>query len=225
MVDQIPFQKIVVPLDGSKWAEKAIPHAEQIARGGGELMLVHIYRPAGSEFLSDAVIAGQTAHFDEARRRAEEYVKGLRNRISSHNLKVSAHVLESANVAQRVCQFVNDQEADVVVMPAASHHKLARMLLGDLTTSVSGCVNACLLLVRGALQAEWDAESQKVLAERAAAGRTSQPAAVSEDVVPDPISLLEHLIALRDAGILSVEEFEAKKGDVQKRQSVHQPRD
>ena len=69
MADQIPFEKIVVPLDGSKWAEKAIPHAEQIARGGGELMLVHIYRPAGSEFLSDAALAGQTAHLDQARTR------------------------------------------------------------------------------------------------------------------------------------------------------------
>jgi nucleotide-binding universal stress UspA family protein len=224
MVEQIPFQKIVVPLDGSKWAEKAIPHAEQLARGGGELMLVHIYRPAGSEFLSDAVIAGQTAHLDEARRRAEEYVKGLRNRISP-NLRVSAHVLEGGDVAQRVCKFVNDEQADVVVMPAASHYKLAQILLGDVAARVSGCVNACLLLVRGALEAEWDAESRKVLANRGEAGTTSQPVEVSQGGIPDPARLLEHLIALRDAGILSAEEFEAKQGEVQKRQSVHPPQD
>jgi nucleotide-binding universal stress UspA family protein len=221
MVEQIPFQKIVVPLDGSKWAEMAIPHAAQIARGGGELMLVHIYRPVSSEFRSDAVLAGQTAHLDEAHRRAEEYVKGLRNRISNPNVKVSAHVLEGGNVAQQVCKFVSDEEVDVVVLAAASHHKLARILLGDLTTRVSGCVNACLLLVRGALDAEWDAESRKVLAERGEAGRTFQPAEVANVVIPDRESLLEHLIVLRDAGILTVEEFEAKKGEVEKRHSVH----
>ncbi|MBZ0299474.1 MAG: universal stress protein [Anaerolineae bacterium] len=222
MIEQVPFQKIVVPLDGSKWAEKAIPHAEQIARGGGELMLVHIYRPAGSEFLSDSVIAGQTAHLDEARRRAEQYVRGLRSRISNQSIRVSAHVLEGRDVAQMVCKFVNDEEADVVVMPAASHPKLARILLGDLTTTVSGCVNACLLLVRGALEAEWDEESRKVLAAREEANR---PAQVSEEVTPDPAILLQQLISLREAGILSAEEFDAKKAEVQKRQSVQQPRD
>jgi nucleotide-binding universal stress UspA family protein len=219
MVEQTPFQKIVVPLDGSKWAEKAIPHAAQLARGGGELMLVHIYHPAGAEYLSDAVIAGQTGHFDEAHKRAEEYVKGLRSRISHQNLKVSAHVLEGVNVAQRVCRFVNDEEADVVVMPAASHRKLARILLGDLTNRVNGCVNACLLLVRGGLETEWEAESQKEAADRGEAGSNTLQLAGSEDVIPTAASLLEHLIALRDAGILSAEEFELKKGEVQKRQS------
>ena len=77
MAEQVPFEKIVVPLDGSKWAEKAIPHAAQIARGGGELMLVHVYKPAGSEFLSDSAIARQTAHIDDARKRAEQYVRAL----------------------------------------------------------------------------------------------------------------------------------------------------
>ncbi|MBK8021114.1 MAG: universal stress protein [Chloroflexi bacterium] len=218
MTEQIPFQKIMVPLDGSRWAEKAIPHAEQIARGGGELMLVHIYQRAGSEFLSDAVIAGQTSHLDEARRRAEEYVKGLRSRISSQNLKVSAHVLEGGNAAQRICQFVNDEDIDVVVMPSASHHNLARILLGDLTSRVGGCVNACLLLVRGSLAAEWDAESRKTLIERGEAAGTPQPAESAGKGVPDTASLLDHLIALRDAGVLSVEEFEAKSDEVQKRQ-------
>ncbi len=71
MVEQTPFQKIVVPLDGSKWAEKAIPHATQIARGGGELMLVHIYRPAGSEFLSDAVISQSLGEFQQAQFRGD----------------------------------------------------------------------------------------------------------------------------------------------------------
>jgi nucleotide-binding universal stress UspA family protein len=215
MFEQIPFQKIVVPLDGSRWAEKTIPHAEQIARGGGELMLLHIFRPSGAEFLSDSAIAGQVAHIDAARRRAEEYVKALRSRISSQNIHVTAHVVEGRDVAQLVCNFVREQEADVVVMPAASHSKLMRILLGDLAAGVSGCVNACLLLVRGNLEAEWDAESQKVLAAREQEMSASQ--APSDGGSPEPAVLLQQLISLRDAGILSAEEFVAKQETLQKR--------
>ena len=217
MDEHIAFQKIVVPLDGSKWAEKAIPHAEQIARGGGELMLVHIYNPAGSEFLSDSVIAGQTAHVEQAHRQAEQYVKGLRSRISSRDVNVSAHVLQGSDFTQLVCKFVHDEEADVVVMPVASHSRLARVLLGDLSASVTGCVNACVLLVRGNLQAEWDEESRKVLAARGEPSNVPLPTDTTETEQPEPTVLLQQLTSLRDAGILSAEEFEAKKDEVQER--------
>lgn len=210
MSEQIPFQKIVVPLDGSRRAEQAIPHAAQIARGGGELMLVHVFRPAGSEFLSDAAIASQTAHIDEARKRAEQYVKGLRSRVSSQHIRVSAHVIEGSDAAQLICTFVNAEEADVVVMPAASQNRLVRMLLGDLTASVSGCTNACLLLVRGDPEVGRDDGSQ------------AGSAAESEPVHPESDVLLRQLISLRDAGILSEGEFEAKKAAVQKRQHAGQ---
>lgn len=149
MVEEIPFQKIVVPLDGSRWAEKAIPHAEQIARGGGELILLHVFKPAGSQYLSDAALARQTQHIDQARRNAEHYVKELRSKITSQSINVSAHVVESRDLTQAVCNFVASEGADVVVMPAASHGWLARVLMGDIVSQISGCVNACMLLVRG----------------------------------------------------------------------------
>ena len=204
-MEQIPFEKIVVPLDGSKWAERAIPHAEQIARGGGELILLHIFKPAGSEFLGDSALAGQTSHIDEARSRAEQYVKGVRSKIASHNIRVRTHVVEGGDAAQIVCNFVNSEDADVVVMPAASHRKLVRFLLGDVATRVAGCANACLLLVRGNLEAEWEEESQKVLD-----ARETEAAATP----PESAALLEQLASLYQAGILSADEFEAKQAQL-----------
>ena len=118
-------------------------------------------------------------------------------------------MIEGRDVAQHVCNFVNSEAADVVVMPASSHNRLARALLGDLTASVTGCVNACLLLVRGEVEAEWDKESQKVLAEKEANSNVS-------DSAVDPSHLLQQLISLRDAGLLTTEEFETKKAVLQK---------
>ena len=207
-MEQIPFEKIVVPLDGSKWAERAIPHAEQIARGGGELILLHIFKPAGSEFLGDSALAGQTAHLDEARSRAEQYVKGVRSKIASHNIAVHTHVVEGSDAAQIVCNFVNSEDADVVVMPAASHRKLVRLLLGDVATKVAGCANACLLLVRGNLEAEWEEESQKVLDARETDVESNAP---ELDV------LLAQLTSLHQAGVLSADEFEAKQAQLRTR--------
>lgn len=214
MVDEIPFQKIVVPLDGSRWAEKAIPHAEQIARGGGELILLHVFKPAGSQYLSDAALARQTQHIDQARRNAEHYVKELRSKITSQSINVSAHVVESRDLTQAVCNFVASEGADVVVMPAASHGWLARVLMGDIVSQISGCVNACMLLVRGNLEAEWHEESARALAARNA---DAAPDAASETAAPEPAILLEQLASLYNAGLLSADEFEAKQAEVRKR--------
>jgi nucleotide-binding universal stress UspA family protein len=208
------FAKIIVPLDGSRWAERAIPHAEHVARSGGsELILVHIYSPAGVDYLGDAALANQTAHITQARQNADAYVKSLKNRIASQNINVRTQLIEGSNIAALFCDYVNSEGADLVVMPTANTNRLMRVLLGDLTTQIRGCINACLLLVRGDMEAEWDAESRKALDAQAAA----QPKAPAAENMPAPAQLLDSCRLLFQAGILTAAEFEAKQVEILKR--------
>jgi nucleotide-binding universal stress UspA family protein len=214
MAEAAPFQKIVVPLDGSKWAEKAIPHAKQVARGGGgELILLHVYKPAGAEYLSDAALARQQEHISQARRNAEQYVKGLRGEIASENIQVSAHVAEGGEMADLICDFVNAEGADVVVMAAASHNRLVQALMGDITNRIIECCNACLLMVRDTMEAEWKRDGGKVEAPGAeAAPRASAPALSAEST-----RLLQQLRSLHEAGILNDVEFSTKQAEINRR--------
>lgn len=207
MENQNLFEKIVIPLDGSRWAERAIPHAEHVARSGGsELILVHIYSPAGADYLGDAALANQTAHITQARRDAENYVKSLKNVISSQNINVRTQLIEGSNFAALFCDYVNSEGADLVVMPTANTNRLVRVLMGDLTTQIRGCINACLLLVRGNMEAEWDEESRKAL-DAQAAQTTDSKASNS----PSSMQLLDQLRSLYEAGILTADEFETKQ--------------
>jgi nucleotide-binding universal stress UspA family protein len=207
MADAAPFQKIVVPLDGSKWAEKAIPHAKQVARGGGELILLHVYKPAGAEYLSDAALAGQQEHISQARTNAEQYVKGLRGEIANENIHVSARVAEGGDMADLICDFVNAEGADVVVMTAASHNRIVQALVGDVTNRIVECCDACLLMVRGNLEAEWKRDG----------GRVEAPGAPTAALSADSMRLLEQLASLHAAGILSDAEFSAKQTAITQR--------
>jgi nucleotide-binding universal stress UspA family protein len=207
MEHQNLFKKIVVPLDGSHWAERAIPHAEQIARNAGsELILVHVYHPKGAEYSGNVALAGHTDHTTQARQAAEMYVKGLLGKIASQKVNCRTHIIEGSNVAGLICDFVNSEEADLVVMPTAGQNRLMRMFLGDLSSKVRGCINACLLLVRGDMEAEWDESSRKALERQAATAPTTTP----------PAELIAKLTSLRDAGILTDDEFEAKRALVAK---------
>lgn len=208
------FAKIIVPLDGSRWAERAIPHAEHVARSGGsELILVHIYSPAGADYIGDAALANQTGHITQARQNAENYVKSLKNRIASQNVNVRTQLIEGSNVAALFCDYVNSEGADLVVMPTANTNRLMRVLLGDLTSQIRGCINACLLLVRGNMEAEWDEESRKALETQSAA----QPHDLPAENSPPPAQLLENLKTLFQAGILTAQEYEAKQAEILRR--------
>jgi len=208
------FAKIVVPLDGSRWAERAIPHAEHVARSGGsELILVHIYSPAGAAYLGDATLANQTAHITQARQNAEDYVKSLKNIIASQNINVRTQLIEGSNFAALFCDYVNSEGADLVVMPTANTNRLVRVLLGDLTSQIRGCMSACLLLVRGDMEAEWDAESRRKLDAQTA----TQPKTPRRENSPASDVLLDQLRSLYEAGILTAAEFEAKQALILKR--------
>jgi hypothetical protein len=77
--------------------------------------------------------------------------------------------------------------------------------MGDPSSSVAGCVNACLLLGRGD-HPDWDAKTKKVLAAREVAAAEAEAAR--------PALLLDQLASLHAAGILSDEEFESKQAAV-----------
>ncbi|MCD4685493.1 MAG: universal stress protein, partial [Anaerolineae bacterium] len=54
------YQRVVVPLDGSKWSESAIPRAVESARlHSAELVLFHVYQPKGRDYAGDWALAGQ----------------------------------------------------------------------------------------------------------------------------------------------------------------------
>lgn len=211
IMTETPFQKIVVPLDGTKWAEKAIPHAKQVARGGGELILLHVYKPAGAEYLSDAALAGQQEHISQARSNAEQYVKGLRGEIATENIRVRAHVVEGGDMADLICDFVNAEGADVIVMTAASHNRFVQALIGDVTNRIAECCSACLLMVRDSMEAEWKRDGGKLEAV-GAQSPSSEPMLSAETM-----RLMEQLASLHAAGILTDAEFSTKQAEVTRR--------
>ena len=53
------YKKIIVPIDGSGWSERAIPHAVDIAQNNdAEIILLHVFRPPASEYVGEIALAG-----------------------------------------------------------------------------------------------------------------------------------------------------------------------
>lgn len=144
------YKKIVVPIDGSGWSARAIPHAVDIARNNkAELILLHVFRPPASEYASDVALAGETDQFKQLREEVKQKLMAIRGQIRSENLNVRVHMIEGRGVAGLICDYINGEEGvDLVVMSSHGHTGLRRWLFGSVAHKIMQEVNVPVMIIR-----------------------------------------------------------------------------
>ncbi len=150
MASQGRYKKIVVPLDGSGWAQRAIPHAVDIARANGdsELILLHVFVPPGREFTDQIALAGQEDQAQQARGQMKQYLIGQRSELRNENISVRTQLIEGTGVAHLICDYVKSEDIDLIVMSTHGRTGLSRLLFGSVAREVMECVEVPVLLVR-----------------------------------------------------------------------------
>ncbi len=95
------YKKIVVPLDGSGWSQRAVPHAVDIARANGsELILLHVFRPPAAEFTDQLALAGQEGQVQQMRESMKQYLMGVRSELRAEDIVVRCQVIEGLGCRQ-----------------------------------------------------------------------------------------------------------------------------
>ena len=131
------FQKVVVPLDGSDFAERALEPASALAREfGAELALLRVV-PAPVELTSIYGMAGVRMEGEGHRRRvqeAQDYLDRVLERFG--DLEVSAALGEEGEAADGVVRGAREMQADVMVLSTRGRGGVARAVLGSVADKV-----------------------------------------------------------------------------------------
>lgn len=148
MSTQGRYKKIVVPLDGSGWSRRALPHAVDIARANGsELILLHVFRPLASDYADTLVLAGQEGQIQQLREAMEQTLTGMASDLRNESIPVRIHIIEGAGVASAICDYVRDEDIDLVVMSTHGRTGLARFLFGSVASKVMEGIKVPALLI------------------------------------------------------------------------------
>ena len=148
-----PFANILVPLDGSAFAEVALPHAESLAvTFGARLTLVRVVAPAAAPapFATAPSVAlpADQERFNIRLEDAEEYVGAVRRRVLVEEPAIiaDADVCVSEKPATAILDAVRRHGADTVVL--ATHGRgLSRMVIASVADKVlRGGPDAVLVL-------------------------------------------------------------------------------
>lgn len=119
------YRRIVVPLDGSPWAESAVPLAVRLARAGGaELVLAHVVptpeltepRPLEPE---DIELRSRVVARNEAA--AREYLERLRRQLAMRDIPARIILKHGDNVRRMLARIVSSEDADLVIISARGH--------------------------------------------------------------------------------------------------------
>jgi len=135
-------ERILVPLDGSPCAEAVIPKIEELAAGKttGICLLRVVFAP---------VFPGVDPTEAQVKvvREAEEYLKGLENRLRAKGLDVDTHV-RYVNDAEEILDHAAQKDIDLIAMSTHGRNGIKRFLLGSVAEKVLRHAQKPVFLVR-----------------------------------------------------------------------------
>jgi nucleotide-binding universal stress UspA family protein len=141
------FRRLLVPLDGSRFASRALPYAVEVAqRFGGEVILIQVVRPATAIIDAAAPIGFSPAGSGVAVRaaleadkrkasRARRYLGGKVRAMRSRHIESSYHVL-TGDIGRSIIEFSEKENIDLVVMTTRGKSGLKRALVGSVADMV-----------------------------------------------------------------------------------------
>jgi nucleotide-binding universal stress UspA family protein len=140
------FSHILVPLDGSKLAEQALPHAvAQAERFGARITLLKVLGP-----LPEPAMAGRSVVRGAEERSAElarQYLEKVAEPIREKGVPVETVTLEGKPYVE-IIRHAEESQADLVVISTRGYSGLSRWLLGSVTDRVVRGATIPVLLVQ-----------------------------------------------------------------------------
>jgi nucleotide-binding universal stress UspA family protein len=125
------YRKILVPLDGSSFAEQALPWAVSIAkRADAALEVLHVYSPLPAIYGDDASVSISSLEAT-LRKQKEGYLEQIASRVLDvTGMRVKARFFEG-DTAGTVARVASNTEVDMVVMTTHARGPFGRLWLGS----------------------------------------------------------------------------------------------
>lgn len=143
------FRSLLVPVDGKRFGEHALPYALGIARrSGADIRLVHVHTPGAPPHSSDLLYYGHgSGTFERLQKQA--YLNDLCQRVQKITpVRVTSLLVEGNDTAQSLYQ-VASAGSDLVVMASHGRGPLGRFCFGSTGDALLQRLSVPVLFVRG----------------------------------------------------------------------------
>lgn len=151
------YKSIMVPLDGSGFAEEALPTAIRLARaGGGRLVLARVVDRAAPSLLLTSALA-EEAWTDTPADRAADYLEEVSDRILHRTGVHSDIVVLKGGVASSLRKEAAQRQCHLIVMSTHAHGPFGRAFQSSVADKIARSAACPVLFVRaGGAKRDWN---------------------------------------------------------------------
>lgn len=127
------YQKILVPLDGSRLAECVLPHVDALAAGNKETKITFLYvvQPLDVPMVNSVY---KKRIETDAKSAAEKYLKKLVARAKYREKAISKVIL--GKVADGIVDYATEHQMDLMIMATHGRSGISRWLYGSVAEKV-----------------------------------------------------------------------------------------
>jgi nucleotide-binding universal stress UspA family protein len=144
------YEKILVPLDGSDFAEKALDHAIKLANAfNSDLFLVQVVMTPIAVAVPYDISYQYNEEFREtAMNEAYKYLNSISARLhDDFGTRLHTKVIEG-NVVESLLDYSNFQSIDLIVMATHGRSGFSRWVFGSVAESMLRAADCPIFLVR-----------------------------------------------------------------------------
>ncbi len=136
------FKKILVPLDGSKLAEKILPQVKELVKfSGAEVHLLKVVMSYEIDPKKDK------EELEKLAGEAQEYLDQVAARLKKKGIQASAIVAYGKDVVQ-ICDYASGKKCNLIAMSTHGRSGLSRWALGSVADKVLQCSSVPVMLFR-----------------------------------------------------------------------------
>ena len=149
----IELKTVIVPLDGSGLAEKALRHAVPLAKQMKmEVQLIRVYTlPSDAYVVADGIIAQGPAQYREKfHKEAETYLDGKAQELRAEGLEQVLPMVLEGDPAGEIIDLANTTPNSLIAMSTHGRSGIGRWVLGSVAEKVVQHSRDPVLLIRAA---------------------------------------------------------------------------
>ena len=129
------YDKILVPLDGSKLAEGSLPYAEILARKiGSEITLISV------------LLFGSKSDEDQYHHLHQFYIQEMAKTMKEKAIKVKS-VIVTGDPAEQIVDYADRKNIDLIIMGTRGRSALKRWVLGSVADKVVSATSCPVALI------------------------------------------------------------------------------
>ncbi len=141
------YKKIIVPFDFSEHAQRALRTALRVSPDDAEIHLVYVFEKDAYPEMYSWNLASSIDLMPQVQIKAREKMDALLNNLNIGNRQIHK-IIMNGTPHKKIAEYVNSQQAELVIMATQGLVGLDRFLLGSTTERIIRSVNTQILTLK-----------------------------------------------------------------------------